>query len=126
MDAEPISQMVEALGSLLRITLSRNSASSVIKSELDIVKDYMDIIQVRFGERIEYEVEVPEELYLISIPRLTLQPLVGECDQLCAGRDDRGVPYPDRREEGEWKRISYGQQQWITVSGKSSGPIGKK
>ena len=76
MDAEPISQMVEALGSLLRITLSRNSASSVIKSELDIVKDYMDIIQVRFGERIEYEVEVPEELYLISIPRLTLQPLV--------------------------------------------------
>ena len=76
MDAEPISQMVEALGSLLRITLSRNSTSSVIKSELDIVKDYMDIIQVRFGERIEYEVAVPEELYHISIPRLTLQPLV--------------------------------------------------
>ncbi len=76
MDAEPISQMVEALGSLLRITLSRSSTESVIKSELSIVKDYMDIIQVRFGERIEYEVMVPPELYNVSIPRLTLQPLV--------------------------------------------------
>lgn len=76
MDAEPISQMVEALGSLLRITLSRSSTESVIKSELSIVKDYMDIIKVRFGERIEYEVMVPPELYNVSIPRLTLQPLV--------------------------------------------------
>jgi two-component system sensor histidine kinase YesM len=75
-EAEPISRMVEALGSLLRITLSKSTAKSVIESEVGIVKDYMAIIQVRFGDRVQYELSIPEELYHTPIPRLTLQPLV--------------------------------------------------
>lgn len=71
-----ISRMVEALGALLRVTLGRKEVTSTIGTELEIVRNYMAIIEVRYDERIEFHNEVPEALYDVPLPRLTLQPLV--------------------------------------------------
>lgn len=54
-----ISTMVEALGALLRVTLSHKETISTIGSELEIVRNYMSIIQVRYDDRIEFRDEVP-------------------------------------------------------------------
>ena len=71
-----ISTMVEALGALLRVTLSHKETVSTIGSELEIVQNYMSIIEVRYDERIEFCNEVPEALYPAALPQLTLQPLI--------------------------------------------------
>ncbi|MEY8351786.1 sensor histidine kinase [Lachnospiraceae bacterium 54-53] len=71
-----ISVMVKALGSLLRTTLNNRETHSTLRRELKIVNDYMTIIKIRFDERIQYDVDIPEELYDITLPQLTLQPLI--------------------------------------------------
>ena len=70
-----ISTMVEALGALLRVTLSHKETISTIGSELEIVRNYMSIIQVRYDDRIEFRDEVPTALYEQALPQLTLQPV---------------------------------------------------
>lgn len=73
---EDISSMVEALGALLRVTLSKKDTPSTLGSELDIVNNYMTIIHLRYDERIVFCNEIPESLYSLSLPQLTLQPLI--------------------------------------------------
>lgn len=74
--ATEISTMVEALGSLLRTTLSHKETISTIEHELKIVSDYMTIIKIRFDDRINYENQIPPNLNTLILPQLTLQPLV--------------------------------------------------
>lgn len=75
--ADEISIMVESLGALLRSTLSRGKDKiSTLKTEIDIVNDYMSIIQCRFEDMLQYSVDVPESLYEAPLPKLSLQPLV--------------------------------------------------
>lgn len=75
--AGEISIMVESLGALLRTTLSKDKHTpSTIKTEIDIVKDYMAIIQFRFEDMVRYSIDIPEDLYSIPLPKLSLQPLV--------------------------------------------------
>lgn len=74
--SKEISQMVEALGSLLRKTLSRKNQHGTLQEELDIVHYFMTIMNLRFEDRLEYTIESDPTLLSAEIPRLTLQPLV--------------------------------------------------
>lgn len=71
-----ISSMVESLGKLLRITLSKKFDSSSFRQELELVQCYMNIQQIRFEGELFFTCEVPEELLELYIPRFTIQPLV--------------------------------------------------
>ena len=68
--------MVEALGALLRVTLNKKESIFTLKQELELVQSYMTIQKIRFEERLEFSVHVPEELLTATIPKLTIQPLV--------------------------------------------------
>lgn len=74
--ATDISEMVQALASLLRVTLNQNSNAYTLGQELGLIKSYMTIQQYRFDDRLQYTVEAPAELYDLTIPKLILQPLV--------------------------------------------------
>lgn len=73
-----ISLMIESLGALLRTTLGHKEGNitSTIEDELTIVNYYMDIIRLRFGDRISYETTIDPNLNDVLLPQLTLQPLV--------------------------------------------------
>ncbi len=73
-----ISIMIESLGSLLRTTLSQkeNNISSTLEQEISIVKNYMDIIRIRFDDRICFQTSIDARLNSLLLPRLSLQPLV--------------------------------------------------
>ncbi|OMF38278.1 hypothetical protein BK133_01760 [Paenibacillus sp. FSL H8-0548] len=71
-----ISQMVEALGSLLRTSLNLKEPLIPLTKELDIINHYVTIQKYRFEERLDFQIEVPEKLHYCSIPKLSLQPLV--------------------------------------------------
>ena len=71
-----ISLMTEALGSLLRATLSNKKSLVTLSYELNLIQSYITIQQIRFEERLDYRVQVPDDLKNALIPPLTLQPLV--------------------------------------------------
>lgn len=71
-----ISSMVEALGALLRVTLSKKESIFTLEEELNLVRSYMTIQKIRFEDRLSFRIDVPQELMKASIPQLTIQPLV--------------------------------------------------
>ncbi|MDQ0111369.1 sensor histidine kinase [Paenibacillus harenae] len=71
-----ISQMVEALGSLLRTSINLKEPIIPLSKELEIVSHYITIQKYRFEERLDFHIDVPERLLHGSIPKLSLQPIV--------------------------------------------------
>jgi two-component system LytT family sensor kinase len=68
---------VEKLSGLFRYTLQRSGSSTVrLGEELDIVRSYLEIEKIRFGERLTFAVRADESLKDIRIPPLLIQPLV--------------------------------------------------
>lgn len=71
-----ISEMVEALGHLLRSSISLKETLITVGEELQIVENYMTIQKFRFEDRLNFSIDVDERLHGCVIPKLTLQPLV--------------------------------------------------
>ncbi|WP_166239008.1 sensor histidine kinase [Paenibacillus turpanensis] len=71
-----ISRMVEALGFLLRSSISLHNRLITVREELDIVKNYVVIQTHRYEERLIFELDIPDSLLDYCIPKLTLQPLL--------------------------------------------------
>jgi two-component system, LytTR family, sensor kinase len=70
-------KMVARLGDLLRLTLTRTQQQEVpLASELELVRLYLDIEQVRFADRLAVTYEIPANLMDAAVPDLLLQPLV--------------------------------------------------
>ena len=65
-----------ALGKFFRIGLSRGAEVIPVKDELEHVKSYLTIQEIRYAEVMEYTLDVPEELWPCTILKLVLQPLV--------------------------------------------------
>ena len=75
--AQEISDMVEALSNLLRVTLNDDSGLIPLEQELSLVQSYSVIQRIRFDETLDYRLAVEaDELKDVLIPKLTLQPLI--------------------------------------------------
>jgi Histidine kinase/Histidine kinase-, DNA gyrase B-, and HSP90-like ATPase len=69
--------MLDQLIAFLRATLSGSRASShPLSSEFARLGDYLSLMQVRMGERLQTHFELPESLADTQVPPLLLQPLV--------------------------------------------------
>lgn len=73
---QSVSKAITALIKLLRIStnLGRNMIS--LREELDYVKDYMVIQNLRFNKAIDVDYIVDESCLEITVPKLILQPIV--------------------------------------------------
>ncbi|MCQ6561191.1 sensor histidine kinase [Paenibacillus mendelii] len=69
-------EIVKLLARSFRNVLNRAGHLIDLKEEMDIVETYLRIQAFRFGERLVYEVDIPEELADCKIPRLSLQTIV--------------------------------------------------
>ncbi|WP_051304596.1 sensor histidine kinase [Chitinilyticum litopenaei] len=69
--------MLEHLNDYLRATLGRTrSKRTTLGDELALLEALLAIIRIRLGERLNYRIDVPDELREASLPPLLLQPLV--------------------------------------------------
>lgn len=68
--------MVGSLSEFFRSSLNRGKDIVTIKEELQHVRSYLEIQQVRYQDILEYIIDVPEELNHYLIPKITIQPLV--------------------------------------------------
>lgn len=71
-----ISTMVKALAGFYRISLSGGEDIIPLKSETEHVENYMTIQEIRYKDKMESYIDIPEEFYDVKIPKMTLQPLV--------------------------------------------------
>ena len=70
-------RMMGQLATLLRSSLEAGGAPLVpLDEELTIVRDYLAIERVRFGDRLRVEIDIDEHLGQTPVPRLSLQTLV--------------------------------------------------
>ena len=74
--AQEISDMVQALATFFRINLSRGKELISLRDEIAHVESYLRIQQIRYGNQLEYEIQVQEEILDSVLPKLILQPLV--------------------------------------------------
>lgn len=68
-------RIVESLSVLLRGSLSKKKQFT-LKEEIDLVKHYLTIQQIRYGEQLSYTVKCPEELLGLCFPHMVLQPII--------------------------------------------------
>ncbi len=74
---EQTRQMIAQLSDLFRYQLRASQQDLVpLQDELEFVSKYLDLEKARFGDRLEIEIEVPDELMDEKIPPMLLQPLV--------------------------------------------------
>ena len=69
-------QMVGSLSEFFRTSLNQGKDIIPIREELQHVRSYLEIQQVRYQDILEYEIHVPEELGKYLIPKITIQPIV--------------------------------------------------
>lgn len=68
--------MMDKLSSILRYRLKTNENMVDLAQEIQLIEDYLQIQQMRLGERLEYELEQQLEHINCQIPPLLIQPLV--------------------------------------------------
>lgn len=71
-----IAIMTGALGKLLRASLNDKRDIITIDEDLKLVRDYLSIQQIRYGERLEVKYAVDDAVLPCRIPAMTVQPLV--------------------------------------------------
>jgi LytS/YehU family sensor histidine kinase len=69
--------MIVGLSEFLRRALEDSHRAQVtLREEMEYLQRYLDIQNVRFGERLRVSVDIPDELLRTQVPSLLLEPLV--------------------------------------------------
>lgn len=76
-DVEAADRMVSRLGDLLRAALDSGDTQEVsLQQELEFLKKYLELEQIRFGNRLAVKIEASPEALEARVPNLIMQPLV--------------------------------------------------
>jgi sensor histidine kinase YesM len=76
-DPQRAEQALEKLSDLFRYALDGSRREQVpLADELRTVHGYLEMEKLRFGPRLRYEVDVPNDVIELAVPPLILQPLV--------------------------------------------------
>jgi sensor histidine kinase YesM len=69
--------LLERLIDYLRATLSSSRAQAcALATEFDSLKAYLELMQIRMGDRLRYRIDLPDALRQTVLPPMLLQPLV--------------------------------------------------
>ncbi|ROR30426.1 two-component system sensor histidine kinase YesM [Mobilisporobacter senegalensis] len=71
-----ISDAVTSLGKLLRYGMKWSTKNVTVGQEIDYIKNYLDLINLRFDYQINLALTIPNIIYAQQIPKMSLQPIV--------------------------------------------------
>lgn len=71
-----ISDAITALGKLLRYSMKWTSGNVTVEEELEYIRNYLKLINLRFDYEIYLSVKIPEAIRKQEIPKMSLQPIV--------------------------------------------------
>jgi two-component sensor histidine kinase len=104
-DVRRADSMVAALSDLLRMSLQNIGAQEVpLQSELDFLQRYVEIMSLRFGDRLRVSIDIDPETRDARVPNLFLQPLVENSFRHGFGDLGQGAIAISVRREGDMLR----------------------
>ncbi len=68
--------MVGSLSDFFRSSLNKGKEIVTIREDLQHVRSYLEIQQIRYQDILSYEIDVPEEIFDYTVPKITVQPVV--------------------------------------------------
>lgn len=69
-------RVTQKLANYYKNSLSGSEEIVTIDRELEIIRDYLDLQTMRYGDKFDYEIDVADIVKQSLIPKMTLQPLV--------------------------------------------------
>jgi sensor histidine kinase YesM len=91
-DPQRAEDTVGKLASLLRFSLNAQHGGLVpLAQELKVARDFLEIEKTRFGQRLRYEILVPDTLGTFKVPPLSLQTLVENSVKHVAAMRNQGA-----------------------------------
>ncbi|MBD8068652.1 sensor histidine kinase [Bacillus sp. PS06] len=69
-------EMISSLSKLLRLTIDKDKGMITFKEEVEIVEDFVKLMNMRQKEKVTFDIEVSREAYMEVIPRFILQPII--------------------------------------------------
>lgn len=75
-DPDAAVRVTRDLAALLRVALRRSGQTTTLAAELELVRHYLDIEQLRFGDRLRVVWDVAADAEACKVPELMLQPIV--------------------------------------------------
>ena len=76
-DPAKTENMAASLSELFRYSINKEDQTYVsVTEELDMVKKYLEVEKVRFGDRLDYEIDAAEKVIKNQVPKFLIQPLV--------------------------------------------------
>lgn len=76
LDPIAANKMIVALSNLLRYSINNNCSEVTIQEDMAYTQNYLDIQKYRFGQRLNYILQIPDELNNCIIPKLIIQPII--------------------------------------------------
>ena len=71
-----VADALTALGKLLRYSMKWESGNVTLDRELEYIKNYIELMNLRFDYKVELQIDIPQELYGQRLPKISLQPIV--------------------------------------------------
>ena len=105
-------QLVANLSNFMRTNLKRAESEVTLSTEMDHVNDYLELERARFGERICFSVDIPDDLADLRVPTFTVQPLVENAIK-------HGVR--DLMEDGEVRIRARKQEEQLVIDVEDNG-----
>ena len=78
-DADRTYNYLHKVADFYRYLVREEGATTTLQKEIELVDDFIYIINVRYGGDIAYEKEIDESLLTHEVPSMILQPLVENC-----------------------------------------------
>lgn len=75
-DPDNASKMIMALARLMRYILNYGRDTVTVTEDLGYIEDYLELQKMRYKERLNFRIEIQEEILIQQIPKLILQPIV--------------------------------------------------
>lgn len=69
-------RVTRKLASYYKNSLSGSEEIITVEKEIHIIRDYLDLQNIRYAEKFTFDIHIPMELSDLLIPKLTLQPIV--------------------------------------------------
>lgn len=73
---EELADNIIALSQLFRLVLNQGNSEITVENEVELVSRYLQIQRMRFANRLEYFIDIDEEIKKEKIPKLIVQPFV--------------------------------------------------
>lgn len=101
-DPAGVRRMIVRLSELLRLTMDSEAEHEVtLGQELDFLRRYIEIMEVRFQGRLRTSIDAAEETLAAFVPRLILQPIVENALEHGAARAVEGIVEIVARRRGD-------------------------